>query len=133
MQRVSLVEKELGENSIGLHIRRTDNKESIRCSTDALFFNVIDQTLRNDPSVKFYLATDSQETKRIFQEKYPQNIVVNPAKAARDTKDGIITAMVEMILLSRTKKIFGSYYSSYSEAAALLGNVPLQQLCKPTE
>ena len=33
-----------------------------------------------------------------------------------------------MLLLSRTKKIYGSYYSSYNESAAMLGNIPLEVL-----
>lgn len=128
LQRVKSVEKQLGENRIGLHIRRTDNIESIKQSPDNLFCNKIEEVMTADSSVKFYLATDDEQTKVRFKTKYPGIVLTNMTPAVRDSKEGIIDAVVEMTILSRTRQIFGSFYSSYSEAAAILGNIPLEQL-----
>lgn len=34
-------------------------------------------------------------------------------------------AMIDILCLSRTLKIYGSFYSSFSEYAANMGNIPL--------
>ena len=130
MQRVKALEVSLGENRIGLHIRRSDNLQSIKHSPDYLFQSKIDEILNADPTTKFYLASDNEETKSMFRNKYPGIIFTSASPAVRNSKEGIIDAVVEMTILSRTRQIFGSFYSSYSEAAATLGGVPLQQLTK---
>ncbi len=129
LDEVEHIEKSMGEGRrIGIHIRRTDNSVSILHSPDSLFIQEIDRIIRNDGSVKFYLATDDEKTKERFRLAFPGYIFSMPRAASRSTKSGITDAMIEMTLLSRTERILGSYYSSFSEAAALLGGVPLRKL-----
>jgi hypothetical protein len=127
--RINLICEELGSNSVGLHIRRTDNAKSIANSPDQLFYDAIDTILGQNPQTKFYLATDSQATKSQFAKRYGDRIVYNPREACRGTVEGVQDAVVELFTLSSTCRILGSYYSSYSEAAAKLGDIPLRQLC----
>lgn len=128
--RVKDVLNQLGNCGYGVHIRRTDNCESIRHSPDELFLSAIESTLLREPSAKFYLATDSQETKVKFSEIFGDKIIYNSASAERGTRVGMIDATTELFVLSRLRAIFGSYYSSFSEAAAMLGNTKLLQLKK---
>lgn len=128
LDQVQLIEKSMGEKRIGIHIRRTDNSVSILHSPDSLFIQEIDRIISNDSSLKFYLATDDEKTKERFCRAFPGYIFTSPRAACRSTKSGITDAMVEMVLLSRTKLVLGSYYSSFSEAAALLGDIPLRKL-----
>ena len=44
----------------------------------------------------------------------------------RDSLDGMKMAVAELFALSRTSKIIGSYYSSYSQIAAELGNIAIE-------
>lgn len=127
-KRVEEVINVLGKDYIGLHIRRSDNAESILHSPDQLFIQEIDAALEENPETRFYLATDSQQTKEKFKKLYGTRITFNPSKAERGTSRGIIDAAVEMCVLSRAKLIIGSYYSSFSEAAATLGDIPLRQV-----
>lgn len=57
---------------------------------------------------------------------YGKRILTNTPPLNRDSLEGMIGAVVDLWSLSRTKKIWGSYYSSYSEMAAILGNINLE-------
>ncbi|MCM1309922.1 MAG: hypothetical protein NC301_02715 [Bacteroides sp.] len=118
-------------NMIGLHIRRTDNTLSIEKSPLILFERTIENELLKDSSTKFYLATDCDYTKWQLVNKYGQNIINCSSKSAiRTTKNGIKEALIELIILSQCRKIYGSYWSSFSEAAAILGNTTLETISK---
>lgn len=130
--RVDAAKQMLGPDYIGLHIRRTDNLMSISHSPDHLFEAEIEKNLEQDPSIKFYLATDSEATKQKFCKQFgPDKIICNPRPASRASLAGIKDAAVEMFLLAGASRIFGSFYSSYSEAASILGATPLRQLTTP--
>lgn len=109
----------------GIHVRRTDNVDSIENSPIDVFKDKIDSLVSMDPEARIFVASDSQEVKQILSEKYPLNVFYNEVAADRKSRNGMIDAAAEMLILSRTDAIFGSYWSSYSEMAALLGNTPL--------
>lgn len=122
----------LGKDYIGLHIRRTDNIMARHYSPDSLFMDKMDEILQINPDAKFYLATDSDKTKMDFVGKYGNRTVMSsPHSASRTSLDGIKDAVAEMFILANASKIYGSFYSSFSEAAAIIGNTPLIQLYKP--
>lgn len=121
----------LGNDVVGIHIRRTDNSQSILHSPDSLFFEEIDKRIAENPDVRFYLATDDETVKRRFKEKYGDRLATSITPASRTSKYGIIDAAVEMCILSKTKEIIGSHYSSFSEAASIIGGTPLLQVYRP--
>ncbi len=110
-------------NTIGIHIRRTDHKTAMAHSPLASFHKKIKE---ENPSAKFFLATDSQEVKDEFIQLYGDRIITNTPPLNRDSLEGMRGAVVDLWSLSRTKKIWGSFYSSYSELAAKLGNIELE-------
>ncbi|MCH5238908.1 MAG: hypothetical protein J1F38_01670 [Muribaculaceae bacterium] len=115
---------------LGLHIRRTDNKESIENSPLELFEEEIKKALAENKNIQFFLASDDQDVKNYLSNQYSKNIVYNPNKADRNSKEGIIDAMAELEILSGCKIILGSFYSSFSEIAAQLGAAQLKVLKK---
>lgn len=130
--RVDRAVELLGQDYIGLHIRRTDNIMARHYSPDSLFMDKMDEILQINPDAKFYLATDSDKTKMDFVGKYGNRTVISsPRSASRTSLDGIKDAVAEMFILANASKIYGSFYSSFSEAAAIIGNTPLTQLYKP--
>lgn len=123
--------KRLSNNSniIGLHIRRTDNSISIEKSPTSLFIDTIKKELNNDSTIKFYLASDDDTIKGELTGLFgTDKIICSASTAIRSTKRGIQEALVELLCLSKCKKIYGSFWSSYSEAAAMIGNIELKQL-----
>ena len=121
--------KYFDKKMIGIHIRRTDHKRSIENSPMILFEQKIDYYL-NKPhnNVCFFLATDDPEIERFFQQKYGENIVVYSKTFGRDTPEGIRDAVVDLYLLSKTSKIYGSFWSSYSLIASQISGTPIETL-----
>lgn len=115
---------------IGLHVRRTDNIVSIKKSPIELFKEAIKSEIDIDNGMMFYLATDSEEVKQELKKEFGERIITFPNEATRKTQSGIIEAYAEMINLSRCIKIYGSYWSSFSEAASMIDNSPLIKLVK---
>ena len=75
--------------------------------------------------LRIYLATDDEATKEAFFDRYGSRVITSPAEATRESTDGIREALVEMLTLSRTRRIYGSAGSTFSPIAACLGNVPI--------
>lgn len=114
----------LGKHSVGIHIRRSDNVESISNSPDEMFVAKIKEILSSEANTRFYLASDSETVKTRFKKIFGDHIVTGTKKADRNSVDGIKEAAIELFTLAGTDRIYGSYYSSFSEAAALIGKRP---------
>lgn len=115
----------MSDYRIGIHVRRTDHIVSINNSPNELFYQAIDEELNLNNSLSIYLATDSEDVKEDFKNKYGNRIFFSTSEADRNSVFGIMDAVAEMYILSMTNKIYGSYGSSYSEVAAALGGIPL--------
>ncbi len=115
--------------TIGIHIRRGDNVVAAQRSPLALFFEVIDKETAAHPELHVYLATDSEEVKQQLRARYGERISTASSAADRGSIAGIRDGIADMLTLSRTKKIYGSSGSSFSELAAQMGDVELV-LCR---
>lgn len=115
-------------NIIGLHIRRTDNEISIKHSPLRLFIEAVEREISENKDVMFYLASDDAGVKAEMKERFGGKIIVSDKPTVRNSADGIKEALTEMLTLSLCRKVYGSYWSSFSEAAALLGDTTLAQL-----
>ena len=127
---IDSISSELWDNTYGIHIRRGDNKESSHYSPTELFIKKIDEILIEEKDAHFYLATDSEIERKTFVEKYGERIITKNLTVGRNSLEGIESAVIDMFVLSGTKKIIGSYWSSFSEVAAMLGGVELEQVRK---
>lgn len=122
--QVNNITSQFSVNTIGVHIRRTDNKYSIESSPTHLFIEEMEKELEINPESRFYLATDSYEEKNKIQEFFCDKVIsLQNIEMKRNTPKGIIDAFVEINALSKTTKIFASAYSSFSELAALLSGI----------
>lgn len=119
-------------HTIGVHIRRTDNQESIDDSPLDLFTREMDRQIGLHDDTRIYLATDDEPTKHTLCQRYGTRIITSPTAADRESQAGIIEGLVEMYALSRTTHIFGSAGSTYSEMAAALGQKPFDVVRKDT-
>lgn len=107
-------------NTVGVHIRRTDNIAAIKNSPIENFMTLMDQEIENNANTNFYLATDSEETKNLFIKKYGDKIIPTHPTLNRNTTEGIKDAIVELFCLGHTHKIIGSKNSTYSLMASRL-------------
>lgn len=121
-----LTEKYDVPNLVGVHVRRDDflvGKERLGdVSSDNKFFEKIDEILKEDFKTKFLLCTDSQETEDKFIEEYGNRIIIYPKKNRdRTTVLNTQQGLIDLLLLSRTKHIIGTYRSTFNELAWWLG------------
>ena len=129
--KMSIKNKVLSNNRefIGLHIRRSDNEMSIKYSPTKLFLDVIEKEIENDSTVKFYLATDDLQEEKTINERFGDRICTYKKRSVdRNTEVAIVDAMIDLTNLASCKKIYGSYYSSFSDVAAIWGNIEKEVL-----
>lgn len=119
IERVDAIDSDYNlSNCIGLHIRRGDNKFTVdgreKISSDEKFIKIIESM----PKEKFFLSTDGVETEEKFKKLFGERIICSiKGDRKRNYTESIKEAFIEVLLLSKTKHIFGSYLSTFSELA----------------
>ncbi len=112
--------------TVGVHIRRTDNALAISHSPLHAFKQAIEAEIEAHPAVRFFLATDDEQLKQQMQADYPSRFIVQKTQVRRDTLQGIREAVIDLYCLAATSKLLGSYWSSFTDTAAELGQIPVQ-------
>lgn len=125
--RINNEVKNFDNNIVGVHIRRTDNKDSIEHSPLELFVKRMQEEIHLNSNVRFYVASDDSNVKQYILDIYgAERILLPKGIIGRDSVEGLKQAVIEMYALSKTKYIMGSYYSSFSEISSLLGGINLK-------
>jgi hypothetical protein len=84
----------------------------------------MEEEVRQNPSVKFYLATDDPQEEADIKKKFGDRILVYPKRRNdRITKTGMEDAVVDLANLSHCKKLYASSYSTFSLTAAEWGEI----------
>lgn len=112
-----------GQNTIGIHIRQTDNFIAVANSPISLFIAKIEEEIKKNSDVFFYLATDDSQVEKRLISLFGEKIIVYKKELNRDSQKGIVDAVVDMWCLSKTKYIYGSYWSSFSDIASIIGDI----------
>lgn len=123
--KINEICKKYSSNTIGIHIRRTDNKHAIKNSPIERFITLIDNELKENPNTIFYLATDEVSIKKEMQELFPNKIITQERELKRNTTNGMKDAVADLYCLGKTKKIIGSSNSTYSFMASHLYDIPI--------
>lgn len=127
-------------NTIGLHVRRTDHiglaKGHGNYTNDKYFFKVIENEIKKDPEVVFFLSTDNRNTQEMYLNKYPKNVVVY--KKIEKLKNSfrhtsLFDTGIDMSLLTYCKRVEGSFHSSFSRIAVMLNLNRRREIGKATE
>lgn len=127
-QRIDALTHHFDAHTLGLHIRRTDHVMSRRHSPDHLWTAAIEDALASDARTRFYLATDDVQLKAHLAALYPQHIITQSCHGSRADLLGMEEAVIDLFALSRCARLLGSYWSSFSDTAALLGGMPFEAL-----
>lgn len=124
-KRIDEVTKHFSKDMVSVHIRRTDQVTSIAYSKTENFIDLMNREITENPDIKFFLATDDKEEEALLRKTFPGRIISNENRTLRrDSLDGMYDALLDLYCLSKCKKIIGSYYSSFTDTAAALGNIP---------
>lgn len=115
--RINEITSHFTPHTTAIHIRRTDNTQSIAQSPLQAFISAMRNDISQRPATNFYLATDDQSVKEQLNAIFPNRITTSPAPAKRNTPQGIQDALTEMYALSKAPYLHGSYYSAFSDIA----------------
>ncbi|MFA6834162.1 MAG: hypothetical protein WCR14_05735 [Bacteroidaceae bacterium] len=111
------------KNFIGFHIRYTDNQLSLNHSPIELFEFKIKECLANGK--KIVVCTDSDFIKERLSKEFENRIIFPLITRNRTSIEGLQDAYFELLLLSRSEKIYASYGSTFSLYASELGGCEL--------
>lgn len=124
-----------GRRVVGVHVRRGDALTSraaalYRSSSDEAFAAAMSRAVADDPSLRFFLATDCEKTQEAFAERFRGRLVSAPkpfvASVLHAPKQGQADALVDLLLLSRTERILATRRSTFGPMAALMGRIHWQ-------
>jgi len=124
------------ERVIGLHIRRTDLNSSTK--PDKQFFARIDAELASNAETRFLLCCDCRATLKTYRDRYGDRIIFftksfnagNPGNGTRRRLTSMRDAVIDLYLLARTRRIYGTERSSFSLYAATLGGIECERIGK---
>ncbi len=124
-KRIDEVTKNFTADMVSVHIRRTDQVNSIAYSKTENFIHLMNQEIEKNSNVRFFLATDDKDEEALLRKTFPGRIVSNENRTLRrDSLDGMYDALVDLYCLAACKKLIGSYCSSFTDTAASLGGIP---------
>lgn len=115
-QRVQTLLHELGRPFVAMHLRRTD-LATLGANAD-LNDDKFEKVVRDEnPSHKFYLATDNAATQSGFLAKFPGRIVVNKpiANSGALRQTGLDHAVVDLFTCAQSDRFVGTNNSSFSQ------------------
>ena len=116
-------------NTIGVHLRRGDHKPATTYSTTDLFERRMRELLAADPSVDFFVASDSPTEINYLKTQFPGKIrSSSPSSFSRNERQGIEAAAVDLYSLAATRRILGSFSSTFSQVAGKLGEVEVEYI-----
>jgi len=107
--------KHFNNKTIGFHIRSAEhflNITSIKAREE-----IIDK-IPNE--IGIYIAVDNIEVKEYLLNKYGNRIIYKEKSFGFDNNPGMRDAVIDMYLLNRCAKIYGTRTSSYSWAASII-------------
>lgn len=99
LSRVDEIVKQFFKNTVGIHIRGSDNVKSKEMSPISLFVDRMQQVLAQSPETLFYLSTDSEKARETLLSHFGENrIFFQPdIELSRDSREGIEDAYVDML------------------------------------
>ncbi len=125
--------KKLDKDSIGLHIRKGDfvNLKSEICliSPSKEFEKIISKELIINPKIKIFLSTDSFKEEINLKKIFGKKIIICPKKTKNRGEEGAVKeALIDLMILSKTDKIYGTYGSTFNELASWINPAVVREV-----
>ncbi len=114
-----------GGRRIGVHIRRGDHTESRTKSPLHLF---IDAMVKEPESTVFVVASDGFDERIALEKLFGYRVFFPSSVISRTNVKGMKDAVADMFSLAMCDMIYGSSGTTFSNMAAMLGDIPLHVL-----
>ena len=129
LRKVNEITKHFTPDTVGIHARHYEATEITKdpAYVYATSSSLMDKEISLNPKVKFYLASDNEQTKHRLSERYGERIIAcNDYDITRKTTNGIEGAIIDIYALAQTCKIIAVHYSTFAILASQLRRgVPL--------
>lgn len=89
------------------------------------------EIFRND-DVTFFLSIDDIQVENKLISLFGKRIIRRDKSLNRNKIEGIQDALIDMFCLSKTELIYGSYWTSFGEISARIGNIYFIPVVKGT-
>lgn len=114
-------------NVTGVHVRRGDHQYAIANNPIEKFIEKMERQLEGNPDSFFYLASDGQDVIDMMRDRFPGRVIINEgARLSRRSRTGMEDAIVDLLALSKTGRIIGSFGSTFSDMASYIGKIGLE-------
>lgn len=111
-------------NTIGIHIRRGDHTEAKKYSSLQKFVATMANEVKKQSDINFFLATDCKATEQELLKLFPNRLLYHTKSSySRNSPQGVQGALVDLYCLSKTRKVLGSYFSSFSQVATEISGI----------
>lgn len=123
----ALIERQLGDGEapVGVHVRRGDHVKATQRSTLDGFIQAMQAEVDLKAETRFFVATDDPASLQALQQRFGERVRHYPKRAlARNDPRALEDAVVDLYTLARTRKLLGSYWSSFSDMAHDMGGQP---------
>ena len=127
-EKVAETTKKFTPHTLGVHIRRKDNKQAILHSPLSAFRQRMDAYIALYDDARIFLCTDDLSVKRHFLQLYKDRLLINEVELQRQTCSGMLDAVVDLWCLAKTTMVTGSYFSYFSDTATEIGGQPLETI-----
>jgi hypothetical protein len=112
--------------SVGVHIRRTDNRRAVAVSTLNRFIALMQAEQHAQASTEFFVATDEPAVLGALREAVGPAVWEYPKRAyARHDPTALVDAVVDLYTLAHCRRLIGSHWSSFTDTAAAIEDAPL--------
>ncbi len=116
-------------NFVGVHVRRGDFvSEGRPLSEIPSFVNLMEKEIEEDKTTKFFLSTDNCEIEKDILGYFgEEKIVIYPKRNGYDraSKEYTFDGLIDMLALSKCRRIIGSVGSTFGPTAAAIGGIPI--------
>ncbi len=112
------------DRCIGIHVRRGDAPSNRRVEVS----RVAETLSAKHPEARMFVASDDEAVLANFQKRFGGRVVVFEARSrCRTDRTAGQDALIELLLLSRTRRMIAGY-SSFAQVAAMVGGIELEEL-----
>jgi hypothetical protein len=124
---------------VGVHIRSWSDDAGRHARLHDL--SLFTQIMKDLPGERFFVATDSLRVLKELAAQFPNRIIASPRPEERHISKNLslqamFASLADMLLLSRCRRIVGTYSSTFTEVAWWLGGaqsvvaIPIPKACR---
>ena len=113
----SILQAQLAQPYVGVHIRGTDHNLARRLSPVTSFAQELTSVMRRDRHRLLFLATDDPPLAEALRLQFGSLFIRQLGSRNRAEPGAIEDALIDLLLLARADELLGSYGSTFSELA----------------